>query len=336
MKKASRLRALSSNKSLTLLAIMVVVVVFFSLMNPGYISKSNIMILTKSLSLTGFIGIGVACLMIGGAIDLGTSSTAGLGGVLCGFALAAGLPWPFAILLTLIFGAIAGAINAFLVNKLNIMPFIATIGMSSVWQGVSYVSTRANPVKFGETAFNNLGTTTLFGGYIPLSYLIMVVLMILYGFILRKTKAGRSIYMCGGNRNAARLAGINPKKVTTLLFINCSMISAFGGMMFTANMRKGDPTPFTNGMDAITASILGGVSFMGGTGGMGGLFIGLMLLNTFSNGLTVIQLKSYWQIFAQGVLLIIALAVDYYRDQSRQKTLKAAKHLLRASGDAGK
>lgn len=334
MKKAKRRKALSSFKGLTLLGIMVVLAVLFTLMNPGYIGKANIMIMTKSLCLTGFLGIGTACLLIGGGIDLGTSSTAGLGGVLCGFVLAAGLPWPVAVIAALIFGAIAGALNAFLVNGLNIEPFIATIGMSSVWQGVSYVTTRANPVKFSNTAFNSLGTTTFFGGYIPLSFLILVVLMIAYGFILRKTKAGRSIYMCGGNRNAARLAGMNPKKVRTMLFINCSVLSAFGGVMFAANMRKGDPTPFTNGMDAITASILGGVSFMGGSGGIGGLFLGLMLLSIFSNGLTVIQLRSYWQIFAQGVLLIIALAVDYYRERSRHKALKAAKHLLRAQGIA--
>ena len=255
MKKASIPKKLAGNKSLTLLAILVVVVVFFSLMNPGYIGRANILIMTKGMSLTGFLGIGVACLLIGGAVDLGSGSAATFGGVLCGFALSWGLPWPVAAIMSLVFGAIAGALNALLVNGLNIMPFIATIGMSSVWQGLAYLTTRANPVKYSNEAFNSVGTTTFFGGYVPLSFLIMVVLMIIYGLILQKTKIGRSIYMCGGNRNAARLAGINPKKVTTFLFINCSTISAFGGVMLTANMRKGDPIPLSQGMDAITAAI---------------------------------------------------------------------------------
>ena len=334
MKKESRLKALSSHKGLTLLAIMVILIVVFAIINPGYIGRSNVMIMTKGMSFTGFLGLGIACLLIGGGVDLGTGATAGLAGVLCGLVLQAGYPWPLAVIVAVVFGAAAGAVNAFLVNGLNMMPFIATIGMSSVWQGVSFVSTRANPVKWSNAAFDKLGTITFFDGYMPLSFLILIVLMIAYGFILQKTKAGRSIYICGGNRNAARLAGINPKKVTTLLFINCSSVSALGGVMLAANMRRGDPMPLPQGMDAITAAILGGVSFMGGSGGVGGLFIGLMLLTTFSNGLNVVQLKSYWQIFAQGILLIIALTVDFYRDQSRQKALKAAKLLHNAASEA--
>jgi ribose transport system permease protein len=331
MRKQSTLKRLSSNKNLSLVVIMAVIIVFFEIMNPGYLGKSNILILLKSTSLTGIIGVGVGCLLISGQVDLGAGAEAGLGGVLAALLLQAGMPWPLAAIIAIIFGMVAGAINAFLANGLNMMAFIATIGMSSVWQGVGYVLTRANAVKFSNEAFIKIGATSILWGYIPLSYIIMVALMVIYGVILAKTKFGRSMYMCGGNRDAARLAGINPKRVTTLLFINCGAISALGGVLLTSNMRKGDPTPLTLGMDSITAAVLGGVSFMGGSGGMGGLFIGLMLLNTFNNGLTVIQLRAYWQIFAQGALLIIALAVDFYRERSRLRALKASKNAALAA-----
>jgi ribose/xylose/arabinose/galactoside ABC-type transport system permease subunit len=307
-------------KNFSLIVIMVIFVIFFYIMNPGYLGNSNLMIMLKSLSITGILGIGISCLLISGSVDLAASSVASLSGVLVGILLRAGLPWPLAILLTLVYGAAAGMVTAALVIKLNMMAFIATIGMSSIWQGIAYLLTRANPVKYNNPTFQAIGSTTF--GFVPLMFIIMVVLLILYGIILTHTKFGRNIFMCGGNRVATRLAGIKPKKIATVLFINCGALSSLSGILLTSNMRKGDPTPITNGMDAITAAILGGVSFMGGTGGMGGLFIGLMLLNTFSNGLTVIELKSYWQIFAQGALLILALTIDFYREKARLKALK--------------
>jgi ribose/xylose/arabinose/galactoside ABC-type transport system permease subunit len=323
MSKGKRIRNLIiTSKVAPLLLIMVIVVVFFQFMNPGYLGERNILILLKSTSLIGILGVGVGMLLISGQIDLATSAEAGLAGVLVAILLARGVPWPVAVLISLAFGAVAGAVNALLVNYLNMMSFIATIGMSSVWSGVALLITRASPVKFTNDSFMQIGTMAI-GSLIPLAFIVMVVLMVAYGLLLTQTRFGRSIYMCGGNRNAARLAGINPKTVHTILFANCGAICSLSGILLTANMRKGDPTPLTIGMDAITAAILGGVSFTGGSGGMGGLFVGLMLLNSFNNGLTVVRLKSYWQIVAQGLLLILALVFDYYRENQRQKAMKA-------------
>jgi len=329
MKSKSKLRkALSTNKSIALLAILVVVIIFFYYMNPSYLGKSNILILMKGMSLTGIIGVGIGCLLISGAIDLGTGSVAVMGGIVTAFMLQFGLSWPLAVLIGLVFGIVAGVINALLINGLNMMPFIATIGMSSIWAGLSLVVTRALPVKFSNQPFIDLGQKSFLNGYLPLTFLIMLIVIVIYGFILQRTKFGRKIYMCGGNRNAARLAGINPKRITSIMLINCGMLSAFGGVVYAANMRKGDPVQLTAGFDAITAAVLGGISFHGGAGGVGGMLSGLLLLNFFANGLAVIQIPSYWQLFSQGALLVIALAVDYYRDMSRQKALKAAKRLL--------
>lgn len=323
MMKTRTKSMLLNSKLFPLVVIIAVIVVFFFAMNPGYLGKSNILILLKSASLTGILGVGVGMLLISGQIDLSTSAVAGLAGVLVALLLQHGMAWPLAVLITLGFGLVAGAIVALLVNLLNMMAFIATIGISSVWAGMAYVLTRATPVKFTNDSFIQLGSRSFFGGYVPLVFLIMLVLLVVYGILLKNTTFGRTIYICGGNRNAARLAGKNPRKVDAILFINSGGIAALGGIMLTANMRKGDPTELTQGMDAVTAAILGGISFTGGSGGMGGVFVGLMLLSLFKNGLTMVGLKSYWQILAQGLLLILALMFDYYRENKRLKMLIA-------------
>jgi len=216
---------------------------------------------------------------------------------------------------------VAGGLNAFFVNGLNMMSFIATIGMASVWQGMAYILTNSIAFNFRNPSFLVIGSTAIFR-ILPLIFIILVVLVIVYGLMLSQTKFGRQMYMAGGNRGAARLAGIKPKKIHTILFINSGIVSALGGVLLASNMHKGDPAPLTQGMDAFTAAVLGGISFTGGAGGTGGLFVGLMLLSFFNNGLTTVGLPSYWQIFAQGMLLILALLFDFYRENRRLKMLK--------------
>jgi ribose transport system permease protein len=126
--------------------------------------------------------------------------------------------------------------------------------------------------------------------------------------------------------NAARLAGINPKRITTALYINNSIISCIAGILMSARMHMGSPSAIAGSdLDAITAAVLGGVSFMGGGGNMVGVFIGLVLLNSFKNGLVVVGLDSYYQVIASGLLLIAALTLDFFREKSRIKNLKASK-----------
>jgi ribose/xylose/arabinose/galactoside ABC-type transport system permease subunit len=130
--------------------------------------------------------------------------------------------------------------------------------------------------------------------------------------------------MCGGNRNAARLAGINHEKVGAIMMINCSVLSSLAGVVLASRMHEITPTNLqsTSTMSAITAALLGGVAFMGGIGTMKGAFIGILLLNSFKNGLDIIGVNPYWQIIANGLLLIAAIIVDYINQLSLAKKLK--------------
>ena len=318
----TRILRLLHNKVTLLVAIWIIVVVFFTLMKPSYIRPQNILILLKSATFTGLLGLGVGLLLISGQVDLSTGSVTVLSAVLVSTMLSNGVPWLPAALITLVFGAVTGTIVAVFVNGLDMMAFIATIGMSSVWSGTALVITRGVPVKFLNDSFLRIGSTT-FGGMIPLLFVILLVLIVFYGLLLTQTKFGRSMFMCGGNRNAARLAGINPKKVHSILFINCGIISSLCGVLYASNFRRGDPVALSIGLDAITAAVLGGISFTGGTGGTGGFLVGLMLLSFFNNGITAVGLSSYWQTFARGALLIVALLLDFFRENQRLKMLRA-------------
>ena len=132
--------------------------------------------------------------------------------------------------------------------------------------------------------------------------------------------------MCGGNRSAARLAGLNPKKTTTILYMNIGMLSVFAGTLLASRMHSASHEALSSSaIDAITAAVLGGVSFMGGSGSILGLFLGALLLNAFSNGLVVIGMTPYWALVMQGMVLIIALSLDYYSTKARDASLKKAR-----------
>ncbi|MDR0813391.1 MAG: ABC transporter permease [Oscillospiraceae bacterium] len=314
------------SKSFALIAIIIVMIIAFTLGNKNYISAGNISGFMTNISTAGLLAVGMVCLLISGNVDLAAGTEACMAGIFVATILGSGMPWPVALIITILFGAAMGLFNAFLVNVLGFMGFIATIGMSSVYKGLALVVSNGINVSISNQGFYPLGAYSIQMGKfaLPLPFIYTVVLFVIYGLILKYTKFGRSIYLIGGNRNAARLAGVSIKKVSTILYINCGAIAAFCGAVSTAKMNSAGPQAISGTeMDSIAGAVLGGVSFMGGSGGLGGAFIGLFLISAFKNGLTAISLPTYWQTVAQGGILLIALVVDYFGERSRVSALKA-------------
>jgi len=318
-----------SNKIVVLLIITVVVILFYRILNKNFLSANSIMALLTSASVCGILAVGIACLFISGQIDLSSGGIGCFGGILLAFMLSAGFPWPIALVLTIVFGMIAGLVTSLLVNVLKISAFIATLALTTIYQGLAQQVSNSQTIPLRNQAFWALGGT-IGNTPIPVPFLIMTILFIIYGFILAKTKFGRNLYICGGNPNAARLAGINPNKIHMILFINNGALAALGGTLLASKMRSaGFTSVIGTEFSAITAVVLGGVAFMGGSGTMAGAFVGLMLMSVFSNGLISLrmpsgrQLASGWQILAQGLILIVALSVDFLRERSAEKALKA-------------
>ena len=320
MEKTTSFHKVTSSKSFVLILVLVLVLVVFWLINPNYLGWQNIKNILYATSLSGTLAVGIGCMLISGSPDLSAGAVGMVGGILVAMLLQAGIPWVPALLITLVFGAVAGSINAFFQLRFNMMPFISTLAMASVWRGLGYVVTKAQSVSVADPVFTKLGTATLLG--IPVPFVITLILYIVYGIILSSTKFGRRVYMIGGNRTAAELAGINIKKMRTILCINCSVIASLGGAILAGRMHSATAgSVIGTEFDGIIASCLGGISFGGGSGGMVGAFIGLMLLGAFKNGLSCAGLNTYWQIVASGLLLIVALVVDYINAQVRAKAM---------------
>ena len=319
--KKFSVRKLFSSQYLTLIIVFVVIVVAFYVMNNNYLSTNNIRNIMNAAILSGMLAIGIACVIISGNPELSAGAVGCIGGVICTLLLQAGIPGVPAVLITIVCGVAMGLINALLVNVFNVMAFIATLAMASVWKGFALILTSGKTISISNKAFFWLGTGTI--ASIPVPIIILILLFIIYGIILARTRFGRSMYMCGGNRSAARLAGLNPKKISTILFANSSGLAAFAGAILAARMHTGSPTAVIGTeFKGITAAVLGGVAFTGGSGTMLGVFIGLLIMNGFNNGLSVVGLGSYWQICAEGVLLILALLIDYYRTRAKERQMK--------------
>ncbi|MBQ8975020.1 MAG: ABC transporter permease, partial [Oscillospiraceae bacterium] len=297
--------------------------ILFSILNPNFLAVENINGIMNSCSLAGTIAIGVACLMMSGSIDLSAGAEGALGGVIAAMLLASGVSCGLTLVIVIAIGAVMGLINAFWANGLKMMPFISTIAMSSIFSAIAQILTKGNDIAVGNKAFTTLGTGHLW--IFPMPFVIMVVLMVIYGLMLSYTKFGRQLILCGGNRTAARLAGLNYSKITTIMFANCGAISAFAGAILAARMHVGASRAVIGAeMDAITAAIIGGVSFLGGgKSGMGTIFVALVLTTSFSYGLQAVKVSSFWQIVTRGGLLLLALIVDYFRETRRQKALAA-------------
>lgn len=324
MNNASGVKKFLTNKTVILFLLLILVIVIFTIVSPIYATLDNIRSIFFSCSLVGMMCCGMAPRLIGGSPDLSAGAIGMMGGIIVAKLLEAGMHWLPALVITCIAGIFCGYVNAVLVTKLKFAAFIATLAMSSVWQGLALVWTFAQNVPIADQSFWNVGGYSLFG-FIPVPFIITVVMFIIYGIVLSSTEIGRKIYMTGGNMNAARLAGINIGKMHSILFCNVGLCAGFAGAVYAARLHTATVSSVIGQeLTAITASVLGGVAFTGGQGNMVGAFIGILLLNFFNNGLVCIGLNSFWQITATGVLLLLALTIDFIRVRSEEKAMIAA------------
>jgi len=321
--KKSGIFSIIGGDKLVLLIALIGVFILFTILNKNFLSITNVVNILVAASLVGMVAIGHTYLIIAKQNDLSPGSLAALSGVVVALLLQAGLPIPVAILITLCVGAVVGLFNSWMVNFIKIEAFIATLVTQMIVRGAAYIICDGKPVSISNQAFNNIGKVRLLG--IPVSVWVMIICLVVFGFILAKTRFGRSVYAIGGSTEAARLAGLNPKRIITTCFIMIGVLTSLGGIIFAARMNAGQPAANVNlEFDAITAVVLGGVSFAGGVGDMGGTVLGILLIQSFNTGLTMVNVSSFWQYVARGALLLFALTSDFIRKQRREKELLEA------------
>jgi ribose/xylose/arabinose/galactoside ABC-type transport system permease subunit len=290
MDKAKAAKFLKS-KLFTLIALLAVIVIFFTLAskNGSFLSINNIKNILNAMVLYTLFAVAEGMLIVFGELDLSPGYVGTAAGVMLAALLAfTSIPWYVAMILCLLLGVAFGLLNALLVNEFGFQAFIATLATGQfIARGVAYIMVSGKTVNIKDPVIVWIGTGKI-GNFLPFTIIIALLVILIYGIVLAKTQFGRGVYLCGGNRNAARLAGLNPRRLSYILFANSGALGALAGMLYAGRLKVGNLTGTNNyAFSAITAAILGGISFGGGSGGMLGCFLGLVIINGFSNGLTV-------------------------------------------------
>ena len=294
------------------LAILLVVIGF---VNFNFFAVDNLIDILRSSSYTFIIAAPLTLLMISGGMDLSIGAATALGGVVCGWGLASLkigiLP---SILLALLAGCIVGVIKSSLVVTFNLPAFIITLGLTKVVESFILVTTGGVAISgLGSEAFKALGQGKLFG---KIHWTIVIAVLIGVGMhiLLTRTKFGRAVCACGGNRETAKLAGINVGKTRYVVEILVSMFAAFCGVCMCSRFNSGQTAAGMGTELTIMASvIIGGTSMFGGSGTVLGSFLGCLLLAVINNGLVLMRVSTNWQNMIFGLILIISLFIDKYR-----------------------
>ena len=301
-----------------LIVVWIAMCIVFTKLQSNFFTYRNMLNILTSGSLVGLLVIGEAYLIIAGMIELSAGAVAAFSGVLAAIMAREGYSVPVTLAVVVLAGLCFGLLNGLLVTQIKLQPFISTLATMSIARGLAYIICNVKPVRIANESLNALGSTQILT--VPFPVLLLLTLLLIFGIILAKTEFGRNVYLVGGNPVAARLAGINVNKIKIILFMISGGIAALGGLILAARMNSGQPGAAANvDTDAITAVVLGGVAMTGGTGTIFGVFLGLMVLLTLNNGLLILGVTSYWQNVAKGIVLVFALALDFYRTKRRNK-----------------
>lgn len=285
--------------------------IVFSILSPAFLNLNNLLNITRQISFRGIAAVGMMMIILTGGIDLSIGSTIELVNVLCPTMMVKmGVHPILAILISLLMSAVVGFCNGFLITKYNIPPMIATMAFMNILYGAAYLISGGQPVFGFSDGFALMGQGYI--GMIPIPTLIMILMFVLGAFILKKTVFGRSLYAIGGNEEAVRLSGINVDKVKIMAYIMSSVFACVSGLLMLSRLMSGTPNTGRGfEFEVITAVVLGGVSVSGGAGRLFSVVFGVLIIGILNNGLTLLGLDTYWQYVMNGVVLILAVGMDY-------------------------
>ncbi|WP_275785158.1 ABC transporter permease [Pararhizobium gei] len=311
------------------------VIAFFSIFAPNFLSTANIILMSKHVALNAFLAMGMTFVIITGGIDLSVGSIVGLCGmvagslILHGIDLQIGYTMYFNIvevcLITLAVGILIGAVNGLLITRLNVAPFIATLGTLYVARGFALLSSDGQtfPNLIGKpelatTGFSFLGSGRIIG--LPVSIWILIVVALAAAYLAKYTPIGRQIFAVGGNERAARMSGIRVNRVKMFVYMFSGFCAAIVGIVISSELMASHPmTGNSFELNAIAAAVLGGTSMSGGRGTIGGTIVGAFVIGILSDGLVMMGVSSFWQMVIKGIVIIVAVVVDQAQRRLQQQ-----------------
>ncbi|MDX9799756.1 MAG: ABC transporter permease [Spirochaetia bacterium] len=305
---------------------LVLVSIALSLGTEQFMTVGNITNIMRQASINSLIAAGMMMVILTGGIDLSVGSITAFAACVMGVMIKNGIMNPV-LLIAAGFGSgtFVGYINGILLTKLRLPhPFISTIGTRNIFRGLALLITAASPISGFPKAVQYPGTGDIVFG-IPVSFIIVIVMYLGIHIFLNKTALGRHIYAVGGNKEAARLSGLNVNKILVIVYAICGFMCAFAALVMVGRLNTAFPLAgSTSDMDAIASCIIGGVSFLGGKGTIWGTLIGSLLITVLRNGLNLIGASADMQLVVIGLVIIVAVYVDVLRARAEAKSKRLA------------
>ena len=316
---------------------LIVLAVFFAVMESSFLTGANIEILIKQTALNAILAIGMTFVILTGGIDLSVGSIVGFTGIIAGLLINQGLdigllgvvvyPHTWMVLvISLAAGTFLGAISGFIITRFNVAPFIATLGMLLVARGLAGLinggKTFPNLVgkeQLGNTGFRELGTGELFG-IVPWAIVIMVIFAAVAWFVTTRTPFGRAVYAVGGNERSAELSGVRVNRTKMIVYMISAFCAATVGLIIASQLVAAHPaTGQYFELYAIAAVVLGGTSLAGGRGTIIGTLIGAFVIGILNNGLTLMGISSFLELIITGTVIVLALIIDQLQQRAERR-----------------
>ncbi|NLL79843.1 MAG: ABC transporter permease [Clostridiales bacterium] len=304
--------------NLGIIAAFLVLCIFLSV-NPetrsSFFTTKNLFNVLRQISTNLYLACGMTMVIILGGIDLSVGSIIALSGcIAAGCVSRYNMPIAVAILIGLLVGLAVGMFNGLVISKTTIPPFIVTLATMNIAKGFAYVYTGGSPVRVVTKEWQFIGAGYI--GPFPTPVVILILVLIITAILMNKTKLGRHMYAVGGNQQAAEFSGINVAKVKFCIHAFSGLMAGLAGIVLASRMYSGQPTAGDGAeMDAIAAVVVGGTSMAGGSGKIGGTIIGGLIIGVLNNGLNLLNVNSFWQYVVKGVVILLAVFLDYIRNK---------------------
>lgn len=293
-------------KSLGMLPVLLLIVIFFSVLSSNFLSTNNINNIFIQTAINIVLASGMTIVILTGGIDLAVGSLMAVTAVV---AMLLSTITGLAPIIAILIGGLVGGLIGVLIAYVELPPFIVTLGGLTSFSGVAFLLANGTTIINNDLSFAWIANSKIFG----ISWLIIISLLLVFVFwiILRKTVLGIWIYSIGGNLEAARLTGIPVKRILVLVYTISGLCAGLAGVMIASRLYSANGFLGRGAeLDAIAAVILGGTSFVGGIGGIGGTLIGALIIGILDNGLTLMQVSDFWQSVVKGLVIVIAVVID--------------------------
>ncbi len=300
-----------------MVVVMLVIIAYFSYRSARFSTLENLQTIAVAAAPFALIALGQTLVILTGGIDLSVGSIIALS-AMASAATVQGHPGRLllSVVVALLVGLAAGAINGFLVAKVNVPPFIATLGMLTTASGLAYAIGGGAPINGLPAEFGKIANNQILGLQIPV--LVMIVGVVALVLVMTRTSYGMRIYAVGGNPVAAQIAGVKTGRVLFSVYALSGLLAGLSGIMLASRVISGPPNLGSGyELDAIAAVVIGGASLLGGRGSIWGTALGLLLIQTLNNGLDILVIPAYWQNVIKGVLIVAAVAVDVWSSRRR-------------------